>query len=72
MTKFLSPCELAQELGVSAKFIYKLLWKNQIPGASQLGRRWFIDKQIFFASLYKQPTRPKPSSDGGSTDHLGD
>ena len=61
----LKPKELCSIFGVKVKTIYSMLYRNEIPGAFQLGKSWYIDQQVLFKELEKKATfkvRPKDIS----------
>lgn len=57
--EFLSPAELAREVGISAPRLRGLCLRGKVPGARRLGGRWVIHRPAFVAS-FAGPTPPGP------------
>lgn len=51
---FFKPKELCSIYGTTVKTIYAMLYRQEIPGAFQVGRNWFINKQILLGDLEKK------------------
>jgi len=51
--------ELSDLLRVSQKWCYQQLNKGNIPGAFRLGSIWYIDREIFHASLKELALKPQ-------------
>ena len=59
----LKPKELCSIFGVSVKTIYLMLYRDDIPGAFQLGKNWYINQDTLFKELEKKASlRSKPRS----------
>ena len=67
----LKPKELCSIYGVKVKTIYEMLYRQQIPGSFQIGRSWYINKQVLLSDLEKKASMkqrqsgkfPDPNSD---------
>ncbi len=56
---YLSASELAVLLRRSGKSIYQLLAKGEIAGSFRIGSEWYIDREMFLASLKEKASRSK-------------
>jgi excisionase family DNA binding protein len=45
MKDYFTVNELAEHFGVSAKTVYRKLWKGDIPGVFKVGAQWRISKK---------------------------
>ncbi|OGU94582.1 MAG: hypothetical protein A2475_03905 [Ignavibacteria bacterium RIFOXYC2_FULL_35_21] len=71
MPLLLKPKELCSIYGASVKTIYAMLYRRQIPGAFQIGRCWYINKQVLLADLEKKSALNQRSV-GKSFDSISD
>ena len=48
------PKELCSIFGVSVKTVYAMLYRQQIPGAFQIGKSWYINREVLLKDLEKK------------------
>lgn len=72
---YLTPSDLICDDGYfprkSLKWLYQQLNKGNIPGAFKIGGIWFIDKDVFLATLKEKASKPLPAKkmDGSKSRH---
>lgn len=58
MSEFVTPAELASELGMHPERVRLLCVRGEVAGARRLGRRWRIHRPTFVASFSGTPEKP--------------